>query len=97
MTYERIAWQTLGVLEVENEIRVVPLMPLAAAAIERKIRKIVKTYPRFHGAKVEIRVREGSVFILTTFEHPRDVLFLKHRVAEIEGVITIEIEASFRV
>ena len=97
MTYERIAWQTMGVVEVDNEIRVVPVAPVADAAIERKIREIVKTYPRFHGAEVKIKVEKGTVFLRATLEHPRDVFFLKHRVAEIEGVITIEIEASFRV
>lgn len=97
MTYERIAWQTMGVSEVENEIRVVPMVPLADKAIERKIREIVKTYPRFHGAHVEIRVEKGSVFLRAIIEHPRDIMFLKHRVAEIEGVIAIEIEAAFRV
>ncbi len=97
MMYERIAWQTMGVVEVENEIRVVPRVPLADRAIERKIREIVKTYPRFHGAHVEIRVEKGSVFLRAIIEHPRDIMFLKHRVAEIEGVIAIEIEAAFRV
>jgi len=97
MTYERIAWQTMGVLEVENEIRVVPVVPLDDVAIERKIREIVETHRRFQGVQLKIRVQEGSVFILATFEHPRDVLFLKHRVAEIEGVTAIEIDASFNV
>ncbi len=32
-----------------------------------------------------------------TGEHTRDVLFLKYKVAEIEGVIAIEIQASFNV
>ena len=97
MTYERIAWQTMGVSEVENEIRVVPMVPLADKAIERKIREIVKTYRRFQGVQLKIRGEEGSVFLRAIFEHPRDVLFLKHRVAEIEGVTAIEIEAGFRV
>jgi osmotically-inducible protein OsmY len=97
MTYERITWQTMGVLEVENEISVVPLVPLPDADIERKIREIVKTYPRFQGVQLKIRVQEGSVFLRAIFEHPRDVLFLKHRVAEIEGVTAIQIEAAFRV
>jgi osmotically-inducible protein OsmY len=97
MTYERIAWQTMGVVEVDNEIRVVPVVPVADTAIERKIREILRTYRRFHGAQVKIRVKEGSVFIRGTLEHPRDILFFKHQVAEIEGVIAIEIEAAFRV
>ena len=97
MRYERIAWQTTGVLEVENEIHVVPMVPQTDADIERKIMEIGKTYPWFYSSKAEIRVQKGSVFILATFEHPRDILFLKHRVAEIEGVIAIKIDGSFNV
>ena len=97
MMYGRIAWQTMGVVEVENEIRVVPVVPLDDAAIVHKIREIVKTYRRFHSAQVKIKVEQGCVFLRLTLEHPRDVLFLKHRVAEIEGVIAIKIDASFKV
>jgi len=97
MAYERIAWQTMGVVEVDDEIRVVPVLPLTDTAIKRKIREIVKTYERFRGAQVDIRVEDGSVFLRATLDHPGDILFLKHRVAEIEGVVAMEIDAAFRV
>lgn len=97
MMYARIAWQTKGVVEVENEIRVEPVVPLTDGAIERKIREIVKTCRRFQGVKLKIIVEKGYVFLRASFENSRDVLFLKHRVAEIEGVIAIRIDASFMV
>ena len=95
MTYERIAWQTMGVAEVDNEIRVTPRVALADIAIERKIREIIKEHQRFHSAAAAVKVENGAVHIRATFAHPRDILFLKHRVAEIEGVIAIEIDPAF--
>ena len=64
-------------------------------AIEREIRMFIKTHSRFHGSGAKIRVENGAVFISATFRHPRDDLFLKQRVAEIEGVIAIEIDPMF--
>jgi hypothetical protein len=43
---------------------------------------------------VDIRVERGSVFLRVTLDHPSDILFLKHRVAEIEGVVAIQIDAA---
>ena len=37
---DRVAWMTPGLDEVDNEIRVVPRLPLSDTAIERKIREI---------------------------------------------------------
>ncbi len=55
----RIAWTTPGVVEVDNEIKVLPKLSVSDAAIERKIRDIVKSDDRFREANVEIRVREN--------------------------------------
>ena len=44
MTYKKTAWQTMGVAEVENEIRVAPMYPLNDRAINRNLRKIIKAY-----------------------------------------------------
>lgn len=90
LSLEKIAWQTAGVEDVDNEIRVIPLFPLDDEAIERKIREIVKAHAQFHSSGVKIRVVNGAVFISATFQHPRDDLFLNQRVAEIEGVIAID-------
>jgi osmotically-inducible protein OsmY len=95
MLYEQIAWKTKGVVEVDNEIRVVPGLPQTDKAIERKIMEIVQTHRRFQGVDVNVTVKEGAVHIRTTLDHPRDVLFLKHRIAEIKGVIDIYIQAKF--
>jgi osmotically-inducible protein OsmY len=98
MLYEQIAWKAEGVVEVENEIRVVPkLVPSADEDIKRKIMEIVHSHPRLQTINPNVRVEGGAVLIRGTFEHPRDVLFLKHQVAEIEGVITLSIMAKFLV
>lgn len=94
MLFERIAWQTMGVAEVDNEIVVLPRLALSDAAIERKIHEIVKTLPRFHGAGVSVTVDGGAVTLRGTFSHPLDVQFLKNQVADIEGVIALEVLAA---
>lgn len=91
----RIAWTIPGVVEVDNEIRVLPKLPLSDAAIERTIREIMKSDDRFQEIKAEIRVNKGKVQILGSFLGFGDPTILKHRVAEIEGVVDIEIRASF--
>jgi len=97
LLYVQIAWKTKGVVEVDNEIRVVPKLPQADADIKRNIMEIVHSHRRLQGVNLEVAVDGGAVRIYVTFEHPCDVLFFKHRVAEIEGVIAIEIDASFNV
>ena len=95
MIYEKIAWKNEGVIEVDNEIRVVPRMAQTDAAVERKIMEVIQTHSRFKGAKVAVTVETGDVHIRINLDHPSDILFLKHRVAEIEGVISIDIQAKF--
>jgi osmotically-inducible protein OsmY len=95
MLYEQIAWKIKGVVEVDNEIRVMPGFPQTDTVIERKIMELVQTHRRFQGVDVNVTVKEGAVHIRTTLDHPRDVLFLKSRVAEITGVISINIQAKF--
>ncbi len=97
MQIEKIAWQTEGVVEVDNEAHVVPQVPLSDVAIKRKILEIIGDHDRFHAAQIKVEVKEGSVFLDGTFDHPRDIFVLKHLVAEIEGVISIQIEIAFRV
>jgi osmotically-inducible protein OsmY len=92
---DRMAWTTMGVLEVENEIRVIPKVPLSDTDIERKIWEIVKADVRLHGADVEVGVNNGEVSIRGSFAGIGDPLILKHKVAEIEGVVNITIIATF--
>jgi osmotically-inducible protein OsmY len=95
MFYEKIAWKNKGVIEVENEIRVVPRLRQTDAAVERRITEIIKTHNRLKGAKVAVTVEKGDVYIRINLDHPSDILFLKQRVAEIEGVIPIDIQDKF--
>ena len=95
MLFEKIAWQTKGVAEVDNEIRIVPQAPLSDAEIEQQISEIVRLHQQFHDSKLRVRVTGGAVFLDATFHHPIDVLFLKRRVAVIEGVVAIQIEIRF--
>jgi osmotically-inducible protein OsmY len=95
MFYEKIAWKNQGVIEVDNEIRVVPRLRQTDAAVERRIMEVIQTHGRFKGVKVAVTVETGDVYIRINLDHPSDILFLKHRVAEIEGVISIDIQAKF--
>jgi len=95
MLYEQIAWKTKGVFEVDNEISVVPGLPQTDTAIERKIMELVQTHHRFQCVNVIVMVLKGAVHIRVTLDHPLDVLFLKHKVAEIDGVTSINIQAKF--
>jgi osmotically-inducible protein OsmY len=95
MLYEQIAWKTEGVVEVDNEIRVVPRLVQSDAVIERKIMELAQTHRRLQGVNIIVTAVNGAVQIRTTLDHPQDVLFLKRRVAEIEGVIDINIQAKF--
>jgi osmotically-inducible protein OsmY len=95
MTYERIAWKTAGVIEVDNEIRVTPVKPLTDAAIKRKIKEIVQTYRQFQGVNISVSVSAGVVDVLISLNQPADILFLKRKIAAIDGVVSIDIMAKF--
>lgn len=95
MIGDRIAWTTTGVFEVDNEILVVPRLPLSDEAIDLKIREILKQDARFHGAGVVVTVTNGEVSLKGSFLDFRDPSVLKNRVAEIKGVVDIKISAVF--
>ncbi len=97
MLYGQIAWKTKGVFEVDNEIRVAPKLPRNDADIKRNIMAVIHSHRRLQGVNLKIAVQRGAVRIHAVFGHAGDVLFFKHRVAEIEGVITINIIAKFTV
>ena len=92
---DRIAWTTIGVFEVDNEIQVIPKRPVSDAAIKRKIGEIVKADERFRAAGVVVKVNNGEVFFTGNFLDFRDPSMLKHKIAEIEGVVAIKINAAF--
>jgi osmotically-inducible protein OsmY len=93
--YEHIVEQTPGVVEITNEVRVVPRLPVEDAEIARHIHTLVKGHQRFQYAGITVDVAQGAVSLSGTFHDPGDFLFLKHQVAEIEGVIRLEISALF--
>lgn len=92
---ERIAWTTPDVFEVDNEIQVKPKLPLSDIAIEQKVRQIVKANERYRAAAVLVMVSNGKVFLEGSFLGFSDPSTLKHKIAEIEGVVDIEINAIF--
>ena len=63
MLYEQIAWKTVGVVEVENEIRVAPKLPQTDPAIERKILDLLHTHDRLKHTGLKVEVENGSVSI----------------------------------
>jgi osmotically-inducible protein OsmY len=95
LLYEHIVERTPGVIEIDNDIRVVPRLPIEDAEIAAHIRTLVKDHQRLHHAEIRVDVTEGAVSLSGTFYDPSDLLFLKHQVAEIEGVIGLEIMARF--
>ena len=95
LTIERIAWTTPGVFEVDNELRIVPEMPLSDVQIKEKVRAIVEADDNFHVSLVNINVEQGKVTIQGSFLDFRDPSRLKHKVATIEGVLAIKIDATF--
>jgi osmotically-inducible protein OsmY len=88
---ERIAWTTPGVSEVDNEIKVVPTLPMSDVAIEWKTKEIVKFNVRLHAAGIVVVVKNGVVTIQGSFSEIIDLVFLKHEVAKIEGVVDIRV------
>jgi osmotically-inducible protein OsmY len=88
---ERIAWTVPGVSEVENEIRVVPILAMSDAFIEWKIKEIVKFNISLHAAGLVVEVKNGAVTIEGSFPETSTLIFLKHEVAKIEGVVDIRI------
>jgi len=56
---------------------------------------MLKDHQRFQNAEVTVDVTEGAVSLSGTLYAPGDFLFLQHQVAEIAGVIRLEIMARF--
>lgn len=96
MEYDQIAWQTIGVREVDNEIRVVPESAVSDADVERQVRYgVFDTYRLYwhHEMDAHIGVKKGQVRIRADLQRPLDLVMLKHRLAKIEGITELEIDA----
>jgi osmotically-inducible protein OsmY len=90
---EQAAWKTPGVLDLENELRVVSPAVGGDAAIEQRVRMIIKGDERFIDTNLQLEVTAGQVRLRGLFRDPGDVLALKHRIASIPGVLGVEIDA----
>ncbi|MCW8928747.1 MAG: BON domain-containing protein [Gammaproteobacteria bacterium] len=97
LNIERIAWTSPGVFEVDNKLRINPLMPLSDKDIKDQVMAIMKTDDKFHISLVSVIVDNGNVIIQGSFLDFRDPSRLKHQVATIEGVRSIKIDATFLV
>jgi osmotically-inducible protein OsmY len=64
---------------------------MSDAAIEWNVKEIVKFNVRLHAAGIEVVVKNGAVTIQGSFSEISDLIFLKHEVAKIEGVVDIRI------
>ncbi len=95
MLYEHMVGRTPGVVEINNDIRMVPRLPVEDAEIVGHIRTLIKDHQRFQTTAITVDVTQGAVSLSGTFHDPGDLLFLKHQVAEIAGVIRLEIMARF--
>lgn len=95
MLYEQIAWKTMGVVEVDNEIQVTPAVLTSDDVIKRHIMELLYANDRFSDVNPTVKVKVGTVWIHATFADPQDVQDLKHKIAEIQGVIEIIIQAEF--
>lgn len=92
MLYGQIAWQTGGTIDVDNEIRVIPATAVSDQKLEEAILRLLQQHERFQS--IDAAVKDGIATIHGTFAGAADVLFLKWRIAEIEGVIRVLIESQ---
>jgi osmotically-inducible protein OsmY len=90
---EQAAWKTAGVIDLENELRVVSPAVGGDAAIEQRVRMIIKGDERFIDTNLRLEVTAGQVRLRGLFRDPGDVLALKHRIASIPGVLGVQIDA----
>ena len=82
-------------MEVDNEIRGEPVLPATDDSIKRRVMEILLAHESFADIDAAVTVEAGFVFIRGIFKDPHDVQSLKHKVAEIQGVIEIHIQAEF--
>ena len=90
---EQAVWKTSGVLDVDNELRVVYAGAGGDAEIEQRVRMVIKGDGRFLDTNLELEVVAGRVRMRGLFQDPSDVLALKHRIASVPGVLNVEIDA----
>lgn len=93
MLYEQIAWQTRGTVDVDSEIRVVPQTRPSDLQLQQAILALARNHKQL--PDIDVAVKDGVVIVHGSFTNASEVLFLKWRIAEIEGVINILIDSQF--
>ena len=93
MLYEQIAWQTRGTVDVNSEIRVVPDTRVSDRQLEEAILALARQHEQL--PDIDVAVKDGVVIVHGSFSGASEVLFLKWRIAEIEGVVRILIDSRF--
>ena len=93
LLYEQIAWQTRGTLDVDSEIRVVPQTRASDRQLEQAILALAEQHEQLQN--IGVVVKDGVAIVHGTFTNASDVLALKWRIAEIEGVVRILINSQF--
>lgn len=93
LLYEQIAWQTRGTVDVDSEIRVIPEPRVSDRQLQEAILAVVRHHEQL--PSIDVAVKDGVVIVHGTFTSASEVLFLKWRIAEINGVIRILIDSQF--
>ena len=93
MLYEQIVWRTAGTIDVDNEIRVSPATRVSDEQLNSAIQALFEPDKRYQN--IEVAVKDGVAVVHGTFASATEVLALKWRIAEIEGVVNILIASQF--
>lgn len=93
LLYEQIAWQTRGTVDVDSEIRVIPEPRVSDRQLQEAILAVVRHHEQL--PSIDVAVKDGVVIVHGTFTSASEVLFVKWRIAEINGVIRILIDSQF--
>jgi osmotically-inducible protein OsmY len=93
MLYEQIAWQARGAVDVDSEIRVIPHTRASDRQLKESILALARDQKQL--PVIDVVVKDGVVIVHGAFTRASEVLLLKWRIAEIEGVVRILIDSQF--
>lgn len=93
MLYEQTAWQTRGTVDVDSEIRVIPETRPSDRQLEQALLALAQHHKAFRN--IDVVVKDGVAILHGTFTSASDVLLLKCRIVEIEGIVRILIDCQF--
>ena len=93
LLYEQIVWRTAGTIDVDDEIRVTPATRVSDAQLKSAIQVLFEHDKRHQN--IDVSVKDGVAVVHGTFTSATEVLSLKWRIAEIEGVVNILIASQF--